>query len=110
PIDDAKVRFRRASIEQGANIMRRGASMQRGDVVLQKGAVIRPIEVGVLSEVGRTHALVIPRPKVAIIPTGDELVDVRTKPDVGKIRNSNGPMLAAQVAAAGAKPKLLPIA
>ena len=50
------------------------------------------------------------RPSVAILATGDELVSVRSVPGPGQIRNSNGPMLAAMVAAAGGEPWMLPVA
>src|SRR5262249_47767571 len=60
--------------------------------------------------VGRTSALIQPRPKVAILPTGDEIVEISATPGPGQIRNSNGPMLAAQVQRAGGIPHPLGIA
>jgi molybdopterin molybdotransferase len=92
------------------NLLRRGASMRRGEVVLHQGQTIRPTEIGVLAEVGRTEVSVVRQPCVAILATGDELVDASRSPAPGQIRNSNGPMLAALVAASGAEPVLLGIA
>lgn len=99
-----------ATAKPGQNILRRAASMQRGQVVLQAGQLIRPIEIGVMAEVGRTHAQVIRAPRVAILATGDELVEASHTPTGGQIRNSNGPMLSALVTAAGAEPIALGIA
>ncbi len=76
--------------------------MQRGAVTLQSGCEIRPIEIGILAEVGRTHVTAIPRPVVAVLSTGDELVGSCDTPGPGQIRNSNGPMLLAAAARAGA--------
>ena len=67
--------------------------MRIGDVVLRSGAVVRPIEIAILAETGHAEVLMTPRTRVAILPTGNELVDVDEKPGAGQIRNSNGPML-----------------
>ncbi len=73
--------------------MRRATSLRRGQVVLDGGCPLGPAHVGLLAEVGRADVAVVPRPQVAVLPTGDELVDVGFVPGPGKIRNSNGPML-----------------
>ncbi len=83
------------SFRSGQNIMRQGKSLRRGDVVLHSGVEIGPAEIGLLAEVGRTNFLTIPRPKVAVLSTGNELVSAREKPSAGQIRNSNGPLLVA---------------
>jgi molybdopterin molybdotransferase len=88
----------------GQNIMRRGAAMRRGDALLSPGHTMRPIEIGLLAEVGRTEITVIDRPSAAILSTGNELVPPDRLPAAGQIRNSNGPMLAAAIRAAGATP------
>jgi molybdopterin molybdotransferase len=94
----------------GQNILPQGAEMRRGDKVLSAGTVLRPQEFGVLSTVGRTTILVHPKPRVAILSTGDELVEPEERPEGSQIRNSNGPMLAALVSRAGGQPRYLGIA
>jgi molybdopterin molybdotransferase len=79
-------------------------------VVLRTGDEIRPAEVGILAEVGRTEVEVFPRPRVAIVSTGNELIEVQARPAASQIRNSNGPMLAAAARRAGAIPLPLGIA
>ena len=90
------------NFKPGQNIMRRGTSMRRGDIVVPRGREIRPIEVGVLSEVGHTEVLAIGRPNVAVLATGNELVLASQKPAAGQIRNSNSPMLIALAERTGA--------
>ncbi len=81
--------------EPGRNLMRRGESMTWGQTVLTIGAFLRPVDIGLLAEVGCTEVSVIPRPTVAVLPTGDELVEACQVPEFGQIRNTNGPLLAA---------------
>ncbi|HVC99252.1 MAG TPA: gephyrin-like molybdotransferase Glp [Pirellulales bacterium] len=96
--------LRADGLKPGQNILRRGASFRRGEVVVRAGATLRAIEIGLLCEVGRVAVRVVPRPTVAILSTGNELVPPCEVPGPGKIRNSNGPMLAAAVARAGGRP------
>jgi len=90
--------------QPGQNLMRRATSLARGQVVLRAGRRIRPIEIGLLCEVGRTKVSVVPRVKVAVLPTGNELVPADQRPGPGQIRNSNGPMLLAAASRAGTEP------
>ncbi len=67
-------------------------------------------EIALLSSTGKVSVLVSKRPRVAVIATGDELVDISEVPGTGQIRNSNGHTLFVQCALAGAEPELLGIA
>ncbi len=93
----------------GQNVLYQGREMRRGETVLASGTPLRPQEIGLLASVGRASVPVIPRPRVAVLPTGDELVDVAATPGAGQIRNSNGPMLVAQTSRAGGVPAHLGI-
>jgi molybdopterin molybdotransferase len=84
--------------------------MRAGDVVLPAGRQLRVQELGVLAELGRSVIPVIPKPAVALLATGDELVPVDQAPGPGQIRNSNETMLRGQVLRAGCVPVPLGIA
>jgi molybdopterin molybdotransferase len=107
--DGTRVRINGA-VRAGQNIMVCGASIRKGDVVLPAGHEIRPAEIGLLAEVGRSEVAVIPPARVAILSTGNELVAASQTPAASQIRNSNGPMLAAAARRAGAIPIELGIA
>jgi molybdopterin molybdotransferase len=97
-------------ITTGKNILRRGAEMKAGDIALPAGTLLTPAAFGLLAAVGKTTVPAYPRPKVCVLATGDELVEARKTPGPGQIRNTNGPMLMAQAARAGALPRYLGIA
>lgn len=94
----------------GANVRHAGESVARGSLVLAKGTVVRPSEIGVLASLGRARANVIRRPVVAVLATGNELVDPGKPLQVGKLYNSNSYSIAAQILRYGGIPKLLGIA
>lgn len=97
----------------GRNIRPGGADLQTGQVALSAGSSIGAGAVAVLASVGRTRIAATRRPRVAVISSGDELVspDQIDMVDAGwAIVDSNGPMLAAQVTAAGALPERTPVA
>jgi len=87
-----------------------GEDIRAGDIVLEKGRVLRPQEIGILAALGVGRINVIRRPRVGVLATGDELVDVASPLTPGKIRNSNGYAQAAQVAALGGVPVMLGVA
>jgi len=99
-VESNVVRIQREAT-MGQHIMRRAASFAKGDVVLSQGSVVRPIEVGLLSEVGKDRVTCFRKPTVAVLPTGEELIPATGIPAPGQIRNSNGPMLAARAKVAG---------
>lgn len=94
----------------GENICLLGEDMKIGQVVLSAGTLLRPPEIGVLASVGAARVAIYRQPEVAVIPTGEEIVEADVIPKPGQIRNSNGPTMCAQVVAAGAKVHYLGIA
>ncbi len=94
----------------GENIRRSGEDVKKGDRVISRGDRVRPAEVGMLASVGRSFVSVYQRPLVAILCTGDELVDVDGQLDEVKIISSNSYTLTAQVMDCGAIPVQLGIA
>ncbi len=99
----------RQSLRAGTNVRRRGEDMQAGDVVLGDGTPIGAAEVGVLASVHKSVVRVARRPAVAIISTGDEIVDVDEPQPFGKVVNSNAYSLAALAREAGALPRMIGI-
>ena len=97
------------SVSFGKHVANRGEVMKSKAKVLSKGAYITPAMVGLLATVGREKVQVFRKPEMAILITGDELVDVSETPKAGQIRNSNGFNLYHQVLFAGGVPKPLGI-
>ena len=98
------------SIAPGNNIVPMGAEARAGDAILTRGTRISPAQIAAAAACGRGQLSVFARPRVAVVATGDELVEVNQSPLKHQIRNSNSYSLAAQVLAAGAEPVRLPIA
>jgi molybdopterin molybdotransferase len=98
------------TLEEGENIVAQGAQALKGDELLPAGAAIGFAQLALAAACGHSALEVFKRPRVAILTTGDELVPVKCAPAPGQIRNSNGPMLAALVVAAGGEPWVLPTA
>jgi molybdopterin molybdotransferase len=97
-------------ISAGDNIVPAGSEAKAGDTLLQPGAPIDYGAVAIAASVGRESVLVFRRPEVAILATGDEVVEIGARPGPHHIRNSNSYSLAAQVQAAGGTPRMLGIA
>lgn len=81
--------------ESGDHIRRHGEDIRPGALLLTKGVKIRPYEIALLAAQGISRVSAVMEPRVSILATGDELVDVAEHITPGKIRNSNGPALAA---------------
>jgi len=97
-------------VREGDFVRPRGEDMKRGDRVLDRGRVLSAADVGLLATVGHARVSVIRRPRVGILSTGDELVDLGGTIGPGQIPNSNSYSLIAQVIEAGAVPVSLGIA
>lgn len=93
----------------GSNVRSRGEDVAEGELVINRGKLLRPAELGLLASLGIGSISVVRRPVVAILATGDEIVDVEQPLPPGKIYNSNTYSLAAQVLKYGGIPKLLGI-
>lgn len=98
------------SVGAGDYVRYPGEDIRAGDVVLEAGRALRPQEIGLLASLGESRVKVIRRPRVGILATGDELVDISLPLSPGKIRNSNGYAQAAQVLSLGGVPVMLGVA
>lgn len=76
-------------VTQYQNVHRQGTDRKKGDILLEESTYIRPTEIGVLATVGKTSVKVYALPKIAVISTGDELVEVEDNPLPHQIRKSN---------------------
>lgn len=92
------------SLTVGENVVPRGAEARAGEVVLEAGTRVDAAEIAMAASCGRQTLAVYARPMVAIVATGDELVELDRTPEPWQIRNSNGYGLAALVAGAGGFP------
>lgn len=90
-----------AQVKPGDNVRPVGMDVTAGEVVLDAGTRLGAAEVGLLATVGHAQVQVVPRPRVAILSTGNEVVEPDQTPGPGQIRDSNRTMLAAAVTAAG---------
>ena len=98
------------SVSAGENVVPSGAECHRGDVVLARGTRLRAQEIAVATTIGCSRLSVYDKPHVAILSTGDEVVEIDQRPGPVQIRNSNAYSLAAQIEHAGGEPVRLPIA
>jgi molybdopterin molybdotransferase len=97
------------SVRESEGLLRRAAESRKGEIVLRAGRQIGLADVGLLASAGKATVPVSKKPRVAIIATGDELVEVDEIPQAGQIRNSNSYTISTQVVEAGAEPVLLGI-
>jgi molybdopterin molybdotransferase len=109
PLDEFRVTIL-TPVAERANVAARASEVRAGDVVLDRGRVIGPAALAVLASAGRARVRVGVRPSLAVLVTGDEIVDVAARPGPGQIRNSNGPAVAAQARLAGATVRILGVA
>ena len=94
---------------KGLDIRFPGEDVQKGERVIAAGSVLRPGYIGMLAALGKSFVSVHQKPRVAILSTGDELVDIETDPPPGKIVNSNSYSLAAQILECGGIPIMMGI-
>jgi len=99
-----------AAPEKGKNIREAGEDVTAGERILEEGNLLRPAHIGLLASMQRSLVSVYQAPRVAILSTGDELLEIDEPWEEGKIVNSNSYSLAAQVLECGALPLQLGIA
>ena len=102
----AKITIPLTEILQGQNIHRKGADRKVGDFLLRKGLKISPPEIAVMASVGKAMVKVEIPPSVAVISTGDELVEITVNPLPYQIRMSNSYLLSAALERVGVKANL----
>jgi gephyrin len=94
----------RQGVRAGADVRPIGVDVAADEMVLAAGDWLGPAEIGLLATVGAAQVHVYPQPRVAILSTGDELVEPAQTPAPGQIRDSNRATLAAAIQAAGGIP------
>ena len=99
-----------AAPQAGDNFSPRGIEAKAGEILLHSGQRVTFAGIAALAMVGRERVSVFERPAVAILATGDEIVELGSSPGDFEIRNSNAYSLAAQVTRAGGIPEILPVA
>jgi molybdopterin molybdotransferase len=104
-VSDGEGFIRFTGTHTSGNIAYKGEDLRSGDLVLKMGTLIRPQHIAMLASAGCSHPLVYKRPRVAVLTTGDEIVEPDIKPEGTCIRNSNGPQLMSQIALMGAFPR-----
>ncbi len=98
------------TLKPGENLNPQGSEAKVGDTLLRMGERIGFSEISMLASVGKTTVQVYTLPQIAILATGDEVVELSQTPQSFQVRNSNTHSLAAQVRLAGGTPVILPIA
>ncbi|HNE05781.1 MAG TPA: molybdopterin molybdotransferase MoeA, partial [Anaerolineales bacterium] len=88
-------------MKSGENLRLRGADIRTGDAVLKRGRTLKPQDLGLLATLGHAHVTVHKKARVALLSSGDELLDVSAPLEPGKIRDSNSYALAAAVSNLG---------
>jgi molybdopterin molybdotransferase len=94
----------------GSHIRKRGEDIRSGQRAIAANSLLRPQEIGMLASLGKTSVRVYRRPRVGVLATGDELLEIGSSPVPGKIINSNSYGIAAQVVESGGDPVMLGIA
>jgi molybdopterin molybdotransferase len=95
------------AVKSGQHVVRKGSEQTAGGMVLAAGVRIGFAEIAAAAQVGAAHPVVTRKPRVAVLSTGDEVVDFASVPGPFQIRNSNSVSLGAQIALLGGEPVIL---
>ena len=98
------------AVTSDENVVPRGAEAHEGDLLVERGTRLNDAAIALAASVGKSRLQVFRRPRVAVLTTGDEIVDVDATPGPTQIRNSNSYSLAVQIQQAGGDPVRLPVA
>lgn len=98
-----------AATKPGTSVRAAGEDLRAGETILRRGTLLRPAEIGVLATLGKKTVRVTRRPRVAVLSTGDELVELDQPLGAGQIRDANRYSLASAVRALGLEPVVLGI-
>jgi molybdopterin molybdotransferase len=98
------------TVSSGENIVPQGAEARQGSLLLDCGTKLNETSIALAASVGKSKVQVFTRPRVAVLTTGDEIVQIDDEPGPSQIRNSNSYSLAVQIQQAGGEPILLAIA
>lgn len=108
-LEDNKVLIKKIG-DKGHHVRLAGEDFKKGEVIIKKGTLLKAAEIGLLATIGITHIEIYRHPQIAIISTGNELVEINEPLKPGKIRNSNSYLLAAAVMTYGGIPLMQGIA
>lgn len=106
---EGQVEFERG-VAPFENVVRKGSEATAGTAVLRRGRRLGAGEIGLLASVGKARVSVFRRPRISVLPTGDEVVPVEQRPQWFQVRNSNAAALAAQILTAGGIPSIVGVA
>ncbi len=114
PIEDTEERadgiLLREKVEVRQHIRFRGEDIRQGDRIVSAGTILRPADINMLASFGKAYPSVRRRARIAVLSTGDELIELGEPPEPGRIINSNALSLAAALREIGAEPEILGIA
>jgi molybdopterin molybdotransferase len=87
-IDNTSIEVRK-SVSPWENVVREDEDLKAGEIILKKGHKLRPQDIGALAGIGKANIEVYKKPKIAIISTGNEIIPIQNKPQIGQVRDIN---------------------